>query len=812
MAPKPVKKGEKVEASTLTECCLNCGKPISLKGKASFTGWLFQEVRCSCNSPRAIPMLESIDADDTPPLIPHATASDASRVELGDSYEVLSLLGHGGMGYVYKVKDKTVNKDFAIKVLRPELASDEQAISRFQQEVDAVKMLTHPNLVSVYGQGRLANGTPYLVMDYLEGECLAERIAREGHLPAEPIVEIMIQVCQVVKHAHSKGVIHRDLKPSNIILSGQGGSSLLARVVDFGIAKVLPSVGEDRARLTQTGEVFGSPQYMSPEQCKGENLDGRSDIYSMGCIMYEALTGRPPFVGSNPVKTILAQIHEEPRPPSRDMVKSKQAAALAKVLLNCLEKDPKDRYQNISELEGDLHRIKLGRRPEKRRPVKWLRRANRRALTAVTVPLLLLAAAQLSVEMREREYQFIKSAAFSVTQALTDSGRPDTAEFLLRTVLKVDENVFGPDSPKLIADLEHLSANLTKQQRPVAESFLYESRTMDLQELAAAKEHKSDVPPLVSINRLAMSYARSNDFLLAEKLVRDSMEENARAGDKKRLAYDNLMLSYIRNAGGHASDPYYETIEKFKDAYQIRRSAEQQKTLTAAENLANNGFYADAAGELEKLLDMDRQSYGEISPEVALDLFQLANTLWPSRRIEAQCLYLHSLAIADALPALHLLNESEKNESKATALMTIGGRYLDAGLFAKAEPLLKLGAELAEKQPSMSVKVNTLNLLANVYRSLGNKRLEQETLRRLLSVRDWKDEKVDVLDLIDVIDWYARAGLYEQSQWACERLIDHYERSGDKASYEDACRRYASLLRRLGKTKEAAHYEKRAGS
>lgn len=311
---------------------------------------------------------------------------EPSRVAISDRYEILGTLGEGGMGTVYCVLDKTLDKKFAMKVLRKELASDREIARRFEREVTAAKALNHPNLVSVYAHGINPDGSPFLIMDFIDGETLSARIQRLGELPPNEAMEIFIQVADAIAHAHENGILHRDLKPSNIMIASSDSGHPLVKVVDLGIAKVLPTSGRDTLNLTRTGEIFGSPLYMSPEQCKGEVVDARCDIYSMGCVMYETLVGHPPFEDANPVKIILAHMYEEvPKIRSNLVSESLQAVVMA-----CLQKDPEDRYyESMTMLGKDLETVKSGARPNvELHAGKKRSRASLRQRLNVALPVL----------------------------------------------------------------------------------------------------------------------------------------------------------------------------------------------------------------------------------------------------------------------------------------------------------------------------------------------------------------------------------------------------------------------------------------
>lgn len=293
---------------------------------------------------------------------PQTDAEESKTVEelpnFGENYEPIEVIGQGGMGAVYKVKERSSGTTFAVKLLQNSFSEDPAALKRFEQEVNSASKLTHPNLVAVYGHGKTPAGAPYLVMDYLEGQSLSDVIEKEGRLEPRRALDIFIQIAEALKHAHDKGVIHRDVKPTNVILSKTSSGDDIVKIVDFGIAKVLPATSRETRDLTQTGEVFGSPHYMSPEQCLGFMLDQRSDIYSFGCLMYEVITGEPPFGGSNPIQLVVKHINESPPNFQKELKTNKQIKLLESVVLKCLDKEQNERFQTVDDLKRDLESIR----------------------------------------------------------------------------------------------------------------------------------------------------------------------------------------------------------------------------------------------------------------------------------------------------------------------------------------------------------------------------------------------------------------------------------------------------------------------
>ncbi len=271
---------------------------------------------------------------------------------VANRYYVLSVLGHGGMSVVYKAKVLGKNKIVALKTLRTQGLNDELIVKRFQREAELLSHLNHPRIVQVYDYGTTVRGQPYFVMDYLTGTNLAGVLKSQGPLSVERFRDIFAQVCGAVDHAHRCGVIHRDLKPGNIMLSRQRGQNDFVKVVDFGIARF----EEEAQRLTRLGEVWGSPIYMSPEQCMGAPLDVRSDIYSIGVVMYEALTGGVPFLGRNYVDTMTKQIGEAPRPLLDVRPDLNIPAKVESIVLKALAKEPDARFQTMAELRDEIEK------------------------------------------------------------------------------------------------------------------------------------------------------------------------------------------------------------------------------------------------------------------------------------------------------------------------------------------------------------------------------------------------------------------------------------------------------------------------
>ena len=232
---------------------------------------------------------------------------------LSDRYELGEILGFGGMSEVHLARDLRLHRDVAVKVLRADLARDPSFYLRFRREAQNAAALNHPAIVAVYDTGEAETPTgplPYIVMEYVEGVTLRDIVHTDGPMPPQRAIEIIADACQALNFSHQHGIIHRDVKPANIMISKTGA----VKVMDFGIARAIADSGHS---VTQTAAVIGTAQYLSPEQARGETVDARSDVYSLGCVLYEILTGEPPFVGDSPVAVAYQHVREDPVPPSQ---------------------------------------------------------------------------------------------------------------------------------------------------------------------------------------------------------------------------------------------------------------------------------------------------------------------------------------------------------------------------------------------------------------------------------------------------------------------------------------------------------------
>jgi eukaryotic-like serine/threonine-protein kinase len=346
---------------------------------------------------------------------------------LGGRYEIGPVLGYGGMAEVLRGRDLRLGRDVAVKILRPDLARDPSFQARFRREAQSAAALNHPAIVAVYDTGEDAqNGitTPYIVMEYVEGRTLREVLQIEGGVMPSRALEIVAGVCSALQYSHAAGIIHRDIKPANVMLTPSGQ----IKVMDFGIARAMASAS---STMTQTAAVIGTAQYLSPEQARGEVVDARSDIYSTGCLLYELLTGRPPFIGDSPVSVAYQHVREDADPPS--VLEPDIEPSVDAIVMKALAKNPANRYQTAAEMQADITRALAGR-PVLATPVLIDQQ------TQMLAPAV--ADASMTVRPARREHHILRGFAYLVL-----FGAVGAMVFFGVYAL---HNSFGPTTPKTV--------------------------------------------------------------------------------------------------------------------------------------------------------------------------------------------------------------------------------------------------------------------------------------------------------------------------------------------------------------------------
>jgi serine/threonine protein kinase len=385
---------------------------------------------------------------------------------IADRFVILELLGRGAAGSVYRVLQVFLKKQFALKVLNG-LVLSSNTVRRFQIEAQAASRLEHPNLAKAVDFGLIDDHQPFIVMEFVKGSTLADYLKQNGRLTLPEVLKVFIPIFNGMAHAHAQGVIHRDIKPSNIILMPVDESSFMPKVVDFGIAKVVLDQDTEGLPLTRTGEVFGTPLYMSPEQCSGIRVDCRSDIYSLGCVIFEALTGAPPFFGETALQMMMQHCNETPPSLKEASLGLDFPPAMETVMSQLLAKEPGDRYQNCIDGAADLAAILGNKRLAQNRQTSVANTSSRsekskadnrhnRLLYSLPFLLMLIATA----------------AYFLGRQRVLTETLPDNSDTLTATNLKQNQTLQS-DSGKIFEELAKTSAkdSLRQYLTSVTEAF-----------------------------------------------------------------------------------------------------------------------------------------------------------------------------------------------------------------------------------------------------------------------------------------------------------------------------------------------------
>ncbi|QEL20991.1 serine/threonine-protein kinase [Limnoglobus roseus] len=351
LVPNTLARGVGVITATVLAALLIDGIAVGLHGPTYRNKWVLFAVALTMLPTGA--GLAIFGTAKTAALREEVQVAKQAVRELGQ-YRLRRKLGQGGMGEVYLAEHALLKRPCAVKRIHAKYLHNSEQVKRFEREVQITAQLRHPNTVVIFDHGRADDGTFYYVMEYLAGLSLEEIVNRHGSLPPERVVHLMRQVCGALREAHNMGLVHRDIKPSNIVVLPDGSPHDQAKLVDFGLVQSLTPDDDPEARITRDGLIVGTPEYMSPEQAQGMTLDERSDLYSLGSVMYFLLTGREAFHRENPVKTLLAVVNENAKPIAQ--VNPDVPADLAAVVDRCLAKSLEKRYAKAADLEAALAR------------------------------------------------------------------------------------------------------------------------------------------------------------------------------------------------------------------------------------------------------------------------------------------------------------------------------------------------------------------------------------------------------------------------------------------------------------------------
>jgi hypothetical protein len=451
---------------------------------------------------------------------------------LQNRYRILRRIGVGGIGEVFLAEHLTLKRREAIKILKPQVATDPAFVQRFRREARASNRLAHPNIVTVYDFGQLPDGRFFLSMEYVEGRPIDD-ILREGPLVPARALAILVQLADAADHAHGRGVVHRDLKPGNLILAGD-----LLKVFDFGIAKIISPEPGDSIVITQEGEVLGTPAYMAPEQWTGTTIDLRTDLYAIGCIAYEMLVGQPPFTGT-PMGIMTGHLNRTVTAPSEMRRDAGIPAELDEVILKLLAKKADDRYPNARALLDALARVPGASPPEKARTV-------RRTVA-------------MQSEFADVDTG-VDSTPLSVSQAVTQRLTADDAREELRAQLvQIADSMIGLGARELAlaSALGRVREMIDRRLSVETEMVLLEARVNDAEH--ARRERQASIR--LAAKDLAAQLADEAEEIQGElERLRDSqiaLSASLELCDNAlRPAFDELEKQVLAAAPAFEADPY----------------------------------------------------------------------------------------------------------------------------------------------------------------------------------------------------------------------------------------------------------------
>jgi len=650
---------------------------------------------------------------------------------IADQYEVISLLGQGGMSAVYKAQDRLMKRVVAVKCLHARMLSDKNSILRFQKEAQAAGNLNHPHIVKIHQYGLDTNKRPFLVMDYLEGQSLQELIDGDARVPVEEALRIMIDAADGLDQAHKKGVVHRDFKPSNIMLVKTDEEDNCVKLVDFGIAKLVSPPGEEKHNLTQTGEMLGSPNYMSPEQCLMLELDNRSDIYAFGCTLFAALTGRAPFSSTNLVEIYYKHLNNLPESISVSRPDIREAAQIDAVILKCMAKDPADRYKTMAEARAALQAVadrgksnlvgSLKDQLELNRLKGKARKGKKLSLIALSAGIGILACVGLgayysghssrSAEQNWRDY-YVKG------QQSMDAGNYKEAADYLGKALDSAKST-GKTLDLIIPTVEEmLDLAVITNDRPNIQK--YRAEIAELQ-----KQYENSFPELDKQIHTALLQIDGGANSTGNAPAPASASASAPAPERlSKLEIENLCQAINDQARQLLNSGHYDraidilgSAEKLANAFLDKNAEVQARTFNNMAVAYNLSGRPDQAYELyRKAIDFVRTNMSPQDPFQIKPLISMANVDWHRNQ--------YDLAQAKLREAAKIVNMTmgPKSAPAAKVKVALAELYTRKGESRLALTELKQAWEIYEQlaEPDPESKARCAAALAYAQKNLHN--------------------------------------------------------------------------------------------
>lgn len=662
-------------------------------------------------------------------------------------YQIISRLGSTSTSALYRANHLLMDRDVAIRFLT---AADVQSVKRFQIEAKVAVTLKHPNIVKILDFGVSSQGRPYIVMDYLEeNHSLAHMIKVQGPLSVAQILNIFIQICDALNYAHKQDIIHRYLQPSNIHLARLTDGTWTVKLTDFGISKKLLVLGKEVDNLAHRGIIYGNPVYLSPECCLGSRQDARSDIYALGCILYEAITGVPPFTGFDEVETMHRHVTKTAPPFNSIIVRSELPERFEKIVFRALQKDPEQRYQNVTEIWTELEVMRHGAQQIEQVRAKHIRnllamssetqKKVRRLLSFAAILLLGIGLGSWFGPMREELTGKLEPAPKVSWQELTKQGEQAfeagdyrAAEPLFAQALSKAEG-FEPDDPRLATSLNNLgNLDFIQDLYPEAENAL--KRALAIRKKCFGAD---GLPVAATLNDLGMVYLAQEKTAEARPLIERAYEIR-----RKNLSPEHEDIGQSLQVLGalyHREGDLKDAMTALKRALYIRKKTLGEGNPDVATTYNSLGMQYQLLGEYkqakdcyQKARDIALKSLGPNHPLVADSDVGLATLdFLQGKYVESEDLFEKAKAIRE-----EALGKSSFRTGEVFSCLGIVEER--KGNLAESERLLRRSLEIYEQAlpPTHPELARTLRNIARVVKKEGNREMARRLEGRAAAILD----------------------------------------------------------------------------
>jgi len=798
------------------------------------------------SSSMAIPTSWSVPASG-PGLAGGSTVFPAvikTGLTLGNRYEIISTLGEGGMGAVYKARDLVLDRLVAIKVIKPELAGRPEILQRFKQELILARKVTHRNVIRIFDLGE-ADGLKFITMEFIEGRDLKSLLTQSGKLPPEQSVEIIQQVCLALDAAHTEGVVHRDLKPQNIMMDAQGR----ALVMDFGIARSLELGG-----MTQTGALIGTPEYMSPEQVRGEHVDARSDIFTLGIIFQEILTGALPYQAETAMASMFKRTKE--RAVSVRQLNPNVPQYLGEIVAKCLEIAPQDRFQTARELFNALETWKKGVAAAiGTRSVRWARRAlrNRAAIGAAGAALLLIAsgialrgrlASRSAGNVAPTDVRSVAILSFrnatgdaaldwfgaSVADILdTDVGQsahlrivsPDRIHQILKDMRIAANSDLDPDTLQRISGLSNADMLIWGQYSKTGDKILINANLKDVkrqQTIALNSEAAGESALVSTVKKLGQSI-QSNLSLSS-----NALQEVKAASFSPTSSSIEAIRNYTQGLELTREGNHLEAVKSFEAATKVdpsfamaysmlgqtysRLGYQRQAEENASKSVELSGNLAPA----EKYMIQAANSRIGNNYQSALDAYSKLEQLMPNdSQIQFELGELYEQHGEYDKARDHYNKTLQSDPKHLDALRSIGHVEYERGNPQNSLDYLNRALSLAVELNNREGKAAVLQNLGESYALLNRPQDALQNFQQALQIEQEIGDKKGIAAGLDqmAVD-YALLGNSSEAQKTYERELNLRKELGDQDGLGTALLNFGGFLQGLGHLEEALATTKQA--